>query len=186
MLVDYRRQKLVNTIVFFARNTNHCGKTKLIKLLYLFDVAHYRETGLSATGLEYRAWKMGPVPLALYQEWDALEADLAAAIDIVPVPVFDYDREQVRAKAEFDPERFTKRELKILNELAARYRDEYSIPLVELTHREGGAWAKIWDSGRGDNDRIPYALSIPDNDPHREALLATDAEYVSRQMAIAR
>jgi uncharacterized phage-associated protein len=177
MLINRNREKLINAIVFFARNTNYCGKTKLFKLLYLLDFSHFRETGLSVTGMDYRAWKMGPVPFTLFQEWDVLDADLKDAVDIVPTNVHDYDREEVHPKVEFDADRFTKRELRIMQALADQFRDAYAIPLVELTDHEGGAWHKTWDAGRGDDQRIPYALAAADTDEHREAVLATADEY---------
>lgn len=92
MLIPRTREKLINAIVYFATNTQHCGKVKLFKLLYLLDFAHFRQTGRSVTGLDYHAWKMGPVPLDLMQEWDQLEADMATAVKIVPEKVIDYIR----------------------------------------------------------------------------------------------
>jgi hypothetical protein len=70
MLISRNREKLINIVVYFASNTRHCGKVKLFKLLYLLDFTHFRGTGRSVTGLDYRAWKMGPVPFGLMQEWD--------------------------------------------------------------------------------------------------------------------
>ena len=166
MLISRDREKLVNSIVFFARNTQYCGKTKLFKLLYLLDFHHFREAGRSVTGLEYHAWKNGPVPFALVQEWDDLEADLATAIDIVPERVIDYDRQRVDAKGAFDDSHFTKRELRLMQELAHRHHDEMTKPLIGLTHEE-----------RGNNERIPYALAVPDDDPNREAVLEAAREF---------
>jgi uncharacterized phage-associated protein len=177
MLISNSRRKLVNAIVFFSRSTQHCGKVKLFKLLYLLDFAHFRETGRSVTGLEYLAWKLGPVPLDLMQEWDRLEPDLAAAIDIQPERVIDYVRERAVAKVPFDDSLFTKRELRMMEDLAARFRDDYTTPLVNITHTERGPWDKIWDDGRGNNARIPYSLAIPDNDPNRDAILQAASEY---------
>jgi|SRR5688572_30828110 len=177
MLISRAREKLVNVIVFFARNTRYCGKTKLFKLLYLLDFQHFRTTGRSVTGLDYRAWKMGPVPFPLVQEWDAFEPDLAAAVDVVAEPVFDYDRLRIEPKAEFDDRHFTKRELRLMSELAERHRDEMTRPLVGLTHEERGPWDKIWDGGRGSDQRIPYSLAVPDDDPNRDAILEAAADY---------
>ena len=177
MLISRDREKLVNAIVFFARNTRHCGKTKLFKLLYLLDFYHFREAGRSVTGLEYHAWKNGPVPFALVQEWDDLEADLAAAIEIVPERVIDYDRQRVVPKIAFDDSHFTKRELRLMQELAHRHHDEMTKPLIGLTHEERGPWDKIWDGSRGNNERIPYALAVPDDDPNREAVLEAAREF---------
>lgn len=177
MRVSHERDKLINAIVFFARNTNFCGKIKLIKLLYLLDFEHFRQTGRSVTGMEYVAWKWGPVPLTFYQEWDVPEADLASAIDIVPEKVVDYTRETVVAKVDFDGSHFTKRELRIMAEMATNLRDSYSKPMIDMTHAELGPWKTIWEGGRGDGERIPYSLAIADNDPQRDAILASASEY---------
>ena len=65
MLVSHEREKMINAIIYFANHTRHLGKIKLFKLLYLLDFEHFRQTGRSVTGLDYRAWKFGPVPVAL-------------------------------------------------------------------------------------------------------------------------
>ena len=91
------------------------------------------------TGLEYRAWKHGPVP--------------------------------------FDDSHFTKRELRLMQELAERHRDDMTPLLIGLTHEERGPWDKIWDGGRGNEARIPYALAVPDDHPNRDAVLKAASEY---------
>jgi uncharacterized phage-associated protein len=171
MLRSHDREKLIEAAVYFAIHTKYCGKIKLIKLLYLLDFEHFRQTGRSVTGMEYRALKMGPVPMALFEEWDALQPDFAAAIDIVPVKVIDHTREQVLAKRAFDDSHFSRRELQLMEALAVRYKDEFSRPLINFTHAELGPWAKIWEGGRGNLERIPYTLAVPDDDPHRDAVL---------------
>jgi uncharacterized phage-associated protein len=171
MIVAHHREKLINAILFFATNTRYCGKIKLIKLLYLLDFTHFRQTGHSVTGFDYHAWELGPVPYDFYQEWDTLRDDLAAAIEIVPEKVINYTRELVHPKREFEGREFSKRELKIMRSLAERFYDDMSKPLVNITHAERGPWAKIWDEGRGKNERIPYALAIEDSDPNRESAL---------------
>jgi uncharacterized phage-associated protein len=177
MFISPTREKLINTIVFFAANTEFCGKVKLFKLLYLLDFAHFRETGRSVTGLEYRAWKMGPVPLELMQEWEQLEPDMSAAVAIEPEKVVDYVRDHVVPKRSFDDSLFTKRELRLMQALAEKYREEMTKPLIGLTHSERGPWDKIWDAGRGNNARIPYSLAVDDNDPNRDAILEAAREY---------
>jgi uncharacterized phage-associated protein len=177
MLTNPNRTKLINAVVYFAANTHYCGKVKLFKLLYLLDFGHFREAGRSVTGLDYLAWRLGPVPLELAQEWEQLQADLAAAIDIVPERVIDYTRERVVAKAKFDDSQFTPRELRLMDELAAKYRDEVTKPLISFTHAERGPWDKIWDNGRGANERIPYRLAVTDTDPNRDAILGAAEEY---------
>jgi uncharacterized phage-associated protein len=177
VLISRSREKLINAIVYFAANTRHCGKVKLFKLLYLLDFTHFRETGRSVTGLDYRAWKMGPVPFDLMQEWDDLEADMAQAIAIIPEKVIDFIRELVMPKVAFDGSLFTPRELRLMQDLSTNFADELTKPLIGFTHEERGPWDKIWDGGKGNNERIPYALAIPDSDPNREAILESAREY---------
>jgi len=179
MLRSRERNKLINAVVYFASNTAHCGKIKLIKLLYLLDFEHFRQTGRSVTGLDYRAWKLGPVPAAFFQEWEQWQPDFEAAIAIQPERVYDYDLLKVVPRVDFDDSNFTPRELSLMQQLAERFRDEYSKPLVSFTHAEKGPWAKIWDSGRGFNAHIPYALAIPDTDEHADIVRAFADEQAS-------
>jgi uncharacterized phage-associated protein len=135
----------------------------------LVDFAHFHETGHSVTGLDYHAWELGPMPVDVHQEWDTMRDDLAAAIEIVPERVVDYERETVRPRRPFDESAFSRRELRILRNPAERFRDDFSTPLVHLTHAEQGPWSRIWDSGRGNNERIPYGLIIEESERGRSA-----------------
>lgn len=82
MLISHERDKLINAILFFGKETKNCGKTKLFKLLYFLDFEHFKQTGRSVTGLEYHAWKMGPVPVTLYDEFNSPSLDLKKSINI--------------------------------------------------------------------------------------------------------
>lgn len=177
--VHHEREKLVNAILYFAHNTKFLGKVKLFKLLYLLDFEHFRQTGRSVTGLIYSAWKFGPVPVLLMQEWEELEPDLAAAISIEPQRIIDYTRQAIQPKTNFDDTHFTKRELRIMTELATKYGDLQSESMIDLTHAENGAWAKVWQEGKGLNQPIAYKLSIDDNLPDREIILEYAMEYAA-------
>lgn len=183
MLESHDREKLINAAIYFAEHTRHCGKIKLIKLLYLLDFEHYRQTGAPVTGMEYRAMKMGPVPMELYQEWDALEPDFADDIDIVPLQVVDFVRESVRPLRAFDDSHFTRRELRLMHELATRFRDDFSKPMIGVTHEERGPWAAIWDNGRGNLERIPFALAIREEDSHAALVREAATEYEGIRLA---
>lgn len=167
------REKLIQAIVYFASQTKYCGKIKLFKLLYLLDFEHFRQTGKSVTGFEYQAWKFGPVPIDLMEEWEEFGPDLAQAVHIVEEKVIDYDREAVKVNAgvEFVPDVFTPRQLRIMESLANRYRETYSAKLIDVTHEQNGAWDKVWQGGEGAHQRIPYDLVIPETAPERTALL---------------
>jgi uncharacterized phage-associated protein len=179
VLISRNRQKLIQSAVYFASNTDGCGKVKLFKLLYLLDFEHFRQTGQSVTGLDYVAWKLGPVPVELAQEWDQLEPDMAAAIEIVPEKVIDYERERVIPKVRFDDSLFSRRELAMMQRIVERHAKDLSRPMVNVTHEERGPWASIWDNGHGFNDRIPYMLGVTDSTPNRDAVLEAAREYES-------
>ena len=129
------RERLINVIVYFARNTQYCGKIKLFKLLYLLDFEHFRQTGKSVTGYDYQAWKFGPVPIDLMEEWEEFGDDLRSRVHIMEEKVIDYDRQAVVVNDEvmFDPDRFTPRQLRIMETIAERYRSTYSAKLIDVT-----------------------------------------------------
>lgn len=183
MLKNHDQEKFVQAILYFAHNTRALGKVKLFKLLYLLDFEHFRQAGRSVTGMEYRAWKMGPVPAELVQQWDELDADLAAAIRIVPEQVIDYWREKVVPLQPFDGEHFSKRELRLLEEIANRYCETLSEKMIDVTHAENGAWTTIWANGEGNDQVIPYELAVAADDPNREAVLEAAAEYEAIRIA---
>lgn len=179
MSTNTSRQKLINAIVFFAANTQFCGKIKLFKLLYLLDFEHFRQTGKSVTGFEYEAWKFGPVPAELMEEWEEFSPDLAQSVHIEYEKVIDYDRQAVKVNADtvFNDDYFTPRELRIMQSIADKYRDTYSPKMIDVTHEQNGAWDKVWQKGMGDRNSIPYVLALDDNDANKEIL----AEIVTQQ-----
>ena len=152
-------------------------RDKLIKLLYLLDFEHFRQTGRSVTGLDYSAWKFGPVPTAFFAEWEQPQSDFSDAVEIRSEKVIDFERLKVVPKVEFDKSHFSPRELRLMQGLVERFRKDLSMPMVNVTHHERGPWAKIWDSGRGVNQHIPYALAIADDDEHADAV----REYADQQ-----
>lgn len=186
MLVDHEREKLINAILYFAQSTKHVGKIKLFKLLYLLDFEHFRQTGRSVTGLTYTAWKFGPVPVQLMQEWEEPQPDFRSVVSIRPEQIYDYWRQTVVPDdhAVFDDSHFTKRELRLMKELANKFRDECSPEMIDVTHAENGAWAKVWHGGLGMNNPIDYELALAETDPHRDAVLEAAHDYqATRQSA---
>lgn len=185
MKSSINRDRLVNAIVYFAKRTEACGKIKLFKLLYMLDFEHFRETGKSVTGLEYEAWKYGPIPVELAREWNALKTDIASVVEIIPEPQYDYTRSTVKARdgIEFDDDSFTPRQLRILNSIADQYLAEKSQKMIDHTHVQNGAWDRIWANGAGDHQPIPYDLALPDEAPNRSLVLESASE--ARGLAVA-
>lgn len=176
MFVDHSSDKLNNAIIFFSSRTRFCGKVKLFKLLYLADFEAFRTSGSSTTGLIYEARKMGPVPKSLMRAWKKFEGSLADSVKIIPKRVFNFFRDEVVPLRGFDSSHFTARELRIMNEIADKYKNTFADALIDITHAENGAWVKVWQDGRGDGETIPYELSIPDSDPNKVYLLELSKE----------
>lgn len=180
------RQKLINTVVFFASNTQFCGKIKLFKLLYLMDFEHFSQTGKSVTGFEYQAWKFGPVPTDLMEEWEEFGQDLAQAVHIESEKVFDYERQSVIVNdgVVFNDDPFTPRQLNIMQNLAIQYGGEYSPKMIDVTHEQNGAWDRVWQNGLGSKKSIPYSLALADEVTSRNELIKIGAQQRMYQNAL--
>ena len=121
------------------------------------------------------------------EEWEELNDDLAGLVSIVPEQVLDYTRQKVVVKEgiSFDDEEFTPRQLRIMNNLVSRYKETFSPKMIDVTHEQNGAWDKIWSNGNGAHKPIPYELSIKEDVPEREDLLAIASENAMYQAALA-
>lgn len=160
MLKTYEREKLLNVIIYFANKTAMCGKTKLCKLLYLLDFEHYKQTGRSVTGLDYYAWEKGPVPVKLYDELSSPEDDLLESVELKEERVITYKRLNIVAKGQFDESYFSKRELRLLENIAMTNAEKNSEQMVEITHAPHAPWTRVFSDGEGYNEKIPYELAI--------------------------
>lgn len=160
MILTHRRQKLINAVIYFARNTKYCGKIKLLKLLYFLDFWHFKQTSKSVTGLNYSAWDFGPVPDEFYEEIsDEMSPDLAEAIKIIPIEKF----QKIHARKPFDSKYFTKREKRLLELLVEIFRDAKAEDMVESTHLLNSPWDRTLKE-KGKHQPIDYFLAL-DDDP---------------------
>jgi len=187
MLITHEREKLLEAIKYFAGHTKYCGLTKLFKLLFFLDFDHFRETGKSVTGLKYEAWQMGPVPADLYSEIKgAVGTDMSAHLRIEnPAEVVreieakDVDdslntfgmaeerkktyKVRVPAKIwplkQFNPKIFTKRELRLLEEIAYIYKELTADQISEVSHLKGKPW-HITKNKHGLKAPIDYMLAL--------------------------
>lgn len=160
MLLDFAREKLFNAIAYFVTHTNGCYKTKLFKLLYLLDFQHYQETGRPVTGLDYYAWPKGPVPRALYQELDNPSADLSQRFTVAKKKTGSWNALVVQPNFPFNDMIFSKRELRIMENLAREFHDATANRMVEETHLENRPWHTVYQEQGNRQAIIPYSLAI--------------------------
>ena len=156
MIITHHREKIINSIIYFAKNTKYCGKTKLLKLLYFLDFFHFKQTGKSVTGLEYFAWNMGPVPKVLFEELSGnMKPDMENAIEDLPVEGF----QQIKPKKKFEDKYFSKKEIKLLKDISFIFQDAKADDMVESTHLKNEPWDRTLKE-KGEFQKIDYMLSI--------------------------
>lgn len=162
MFISRNREKELQAILFFVKNTNRCNTLKLFKLLNFLDFEHYRQTGRDVTGLTYKAFKQGPVPDDLWREIHQPKADLSAVVTIAALHddlTDEVTRRDFTPKSDFDPRLFTKRELKIMETLAFFFRDLTATQMSLYSHSKNMPWKKVYRES-GPAVPIPYSLAL--------------------------
>jgi uncharacterized phage-associated protein len=184
MLISRERDKLINAMNFFLRNTRVCGKVKLFKLLYFLDFEHFKQTGRSVTGLDYYAWPMGPVPVDLYGEMDAPEQDLAESFRFEERPIRNGEQTMLvmTPQQPFSGDHFSRREMRIMRELAEQYENTLADDIVEATHLESLPWHKVYVEEGRKQDLIPYSLAVTGHEA--EVINAIASERVETVRAL--
>ena len=155
-IIDHNREKLLNLIAYFIKNTKNCGKTKLFKLLYYADFRHFKQTGKTITGLKYYTWQKGPVPKELFFEFKKPKDDFNESLLITKT---DGDSLKIVPKKKFDHKHFTKRELRIIEDVAFIFKDAKAFEMVKCTHLPNDPWSKTLKD-KGENEEIDYILSF--------------------------
>lgn len=186
-MISREREKLLEAVKYFAANTKYCGLTKLFKLLFFLDFDHFRETGRSVTGLNYQAWQMGPVPADLYHEIrEKPGQDMAAhlkienpseiQVDVDRLAVSDalntYGGEpegrdtrsvrvpaKIRALKPFKSKLFSKRELRLMEQIAFFYKEVIAVQISEISHLKGKPWY-VTKTRHGLRAQIDYMLAL--------------------------
>lgn len=93
--------KLFDMVRYIVKKHGEVFPTKLNKLMFYADFSHYRKTGQSISGLQYRALNFGPVPdhyATIYDNVPGLDKKLIEAHDMVSTLLTcsrDYDFEDL-------------------------------------------------------------------------------------------
>lgn len=162
MLINIYREKLLNAILFFAKEVKYPSRVKMFKLLYFLDFLHFKQTGRPVTNLQYYAWDFGPVPKVLFEELNekSIPEDLRFCISIEP-----YKTNEDRQGYNFKPKKnadltvFSPREKKLLEELAFIFKEAKPNEMSELSHLQNEPWDKtVREKGR--YQLIDYLLAL--------------------------
>jgi uncharacterized phage-associated protein len=160
------RQKLINAVLFFAKETRHLNETKLMKLLNFFDFEHFNQTGYPSIGLKYYTFENGPVPRKFWLEVkDGIAPDDLKDKVALNLKVGEYDRNRkeiefvARNEAQVDFTIFTRREKEILEKLAYIYKEVSAKTMSQISHEAERPW-EITKREKGLNAEIDYLLAI--------------------------
>ena len=134
----FDRKKTEQAISFFAERLRPY-KTKLNKLLFYIDFAHFRTIGQSITGLRYHAIQFGPVPY----NFDILFGTLSD-IDIIDI---EWDMTQngeverilPNPQYRFDASLFSSNELEVMEYIADKFKETSASEIAQISHIEP-AW----------------------------------------------
>ncbi len=168
-MIDDSREKLINMMIFFLKNTKMCGKVKLFKLFSFADFLHFKQTGKSISGLDYYAWKMGPVPVKLFDELKNPPQDLLKYFVIPSQEELERNQEDdkqffdIKCKKKFKDDLFTERELSILKKIAYIYKETNAKDIIEVSHLKNQPWYTTYHK-IGKSKKIDYFLALDDSE----------------------
>lgn len=163
-MVDNKKEKLINSIIFFTKRTKNCGKTKLFKLLYFLDFIGFKKYGSTVTGLEYYAWKYGPVPQKLYHDFTNEEDEKQYFEYFKIIKLQDEENPgeyqfKIHPLKKFNKKVFKPRELEILENVSFIFKNTRAVDISEITHLKNTPWSKTKEQ-KGLNEHIDYELAI--------------------------
>jgi putative zinc finger/helix-turn-helix YgiT family protein len=135
--------KIANLVAYFIRHSkpDFNDKLKLNKQLFFTDFAHYKNYGMSISGLSYRAINYGPVPANYDNIYAYLEGEQLIGSQFLKLPNGGA-REVFLSEADFDKELFTEQEKETIETVTEKFADMSTWDIVELSHREKG-WKEL-------------------------------------------
>lgn len=130
------KNKIGNTIVYIASNTKRLSKTKLLKLLYMMEVAMVSKYHVPFLAIPYEVWKWGPVQKDLY-------ADLSDEIFLMKDYVLSYysdKKKYFKAKRSFCDDEFSQAEITLMDDIIREYGKKNARQLEKILHEPGTLW----------------------------------------------
>ena len=135
--------RLKNILLYFIEKSDGVFFTKMNKLLFYADFMAYRVTGKSVSGLAYKAIAHGPVPVRwdrIYSFFDEIDQEIVQ---------FPDGRAGTKLVSKLSPDmaEFSDDELKILEYVSQRFKNETPTQISETSHQEE-AWKQYLNSDR--------------------------------------
>ncbi len=144
-------KKLTEMVVFFTGKMQP-WKTKMNKLLFYADFSHFKQTGFSISGINYRAIPMGPVPNNFNSIFEYLANKNKIDIFYTPFPDGGIGEQfNPNPQKQFNTELFSEKELSVLEEIAVRFKSTTTKEIIEISHKE-----KAWIENHKEKKIIDY------------------------------
>jgi len=134
-----KKEKLANTIIYFAEKIPNLSKTKLIKLLYLLEESYVKRYNIPFLDIDFEVWQAGPVNRETYIEL----SDEPNIFKEYISKKCEGDNIYVTSIKKFSDDEFSDNEVEMLDYIKEHFGDKPAIELVEYTHRPGSAWYNI-------------------------------------------
>jgi len=144
--------KIANLVTYYIQHSkpDFNDKLKLNKQLFFTDFTHYKNYGMSISGLCYRAIKYGPVPSNYDNIYACLENEQLISSQFLKLPNGGA-REVFLSEADFDKNIFTEQEKETIETIIERFADISTWDIVDLSHQE-----KAWKELEAKRELISY------------------------------
>lgn len=113
---DY--EKFVAMVLYFTNKDRILQTSKLMNLLYCSDMIHFKENGVSLSGLQYKFSSSGPVPEKKYLLLGQLEVDNIIHIEFESDG--NYEKHQIKANVDTIEGILSKLEIDLLDRVYKR------------------------------------------------------------------
>jgi putative zinc finger/helix-turn-helix YgiT family protein len=134
----FSSNKTSQMVLFYAQ-TLKPYKTKMNKLLFYSDFAHFRENGQSISGLKYVAIPYGPVPDGYEMLYGILSNERIINLDLSMTELDEITQILPAFDMKYNPLVFSSTEIKAMEYIAEKFKNINSKEIVEISHKEP-AW----------------------------------------------
>jgi uncharacterized phage-associated protein len=182
-------EKLGNALIFLCRKlgeTSQLSKTHLLKLIFIIEELSVKKYGVPFFNLRFDVWKLGPVSKDLFVE---LSDEPTLLADFISKEEVEKGRFVICAKREFSDAEFSDNEMKLLEQVAERFKYCTAKELINFTHRKDTPWyntaqkhglVEDLEAGRITTTNIEIDLSdIISEEPEKLALFESHKEYLA-------
>lgn len=135
--------RIANLVTYLIQHSKpeFNDKLKLNKQLFFADFAHYKNFGVSVSGLSYRAINYGPVPANYDNIYAYLENEEFIRSQFLKLPNGGA-REIFISDADFDKNLFNEQEIETIKRVIERFAEISTWDMVDLSHQEK-AWKEL-------------------------------------------